>query len=60
MSEIIWETPTTNSYSIIETFKDANNSKDIVDFYPSPTFQGSKNGYVFTTGTKGTGYYIDL
>lgn len=28
-------------------------------FYPTPTFIGYRDGYVFTTGIYGTGYYID-
>ena len=28
-------------------------------FVPSPEFRGSKTGYKFTTGNKGTGYYKD-
>lgn len=28
-------------------------------FIPSPTFQGPKPGYVFSTGKHGTGYYLD-
>ena len=27
-------------------------------FYPSQIFQGSKPGYVFTTRSSGTGYYL--
>ena len=28
-------------------------------FYPSPYFRGGYQGYVFTTGHHGTGYYMD-
>lgn len=30
-----------------------------IDFYPSPTFQESKKGFVFKLGNKGQGYYRD-
>ncbi len=31
--------------------------EEIEDFVPASTFQGKKEGYVFKTGSKGTGYY---
>jgi len=30
-----------------------------LEFIPSDTFRGAKEGYVFKNGDMGTGYYID-
>jgi len=30
-----------------------------IDFIPSDTFRGAKEGYVFKNGDMGIGYYID-
>ena len=35
----------------------ANKNND--DFMESKTFNGERKGYVFKTGGKGTGYYVD-
>lgn len=43
-----------NSGRLLEVSGDNEES-----FLPSKTFQGSRAGYVFTTGVKGTGYYVD-
>ena len=32
---------------------------DGADYIPAETFSGSKLGYVFQSGTQGTGYYKD-
>lgn len=37
--------------------KVANKKKE--DFMESKTFNGERKGYVFKTGAKGTGYYVD-
>jgi len=34
-------------------------NKNVDDFMESKTFNGERKGYVFKTGTKGTGYYVD-
>ena len=36
---------------------DANKKEE--DFMESKTFNGERKGYVFKTGGKGTGYYVD-
>ena len=32
---------------------------NFVEFEPSDTFKGHKNGYVFKKGNRGLGYYLD-
>lgn len=34
-------------------------NKKVDDFIESKTFNGERKGYVFKTGGKGTGYYVD-
>ena len=36
-----------------------HSSAEVLSFFPSASFQGAKEGYVFTTGQDGTGYYTD-
>ncbi len=54
MSEVIWEISTTNNYTITKSI-----IGDTVFFFASSSFQGSRKGYIFTTGINGTGYYLD-
>jgi hypothetical protein len=37
----------------------SNKSKDETSFIPSKIFLGPKKGMYFSTGDRGTGYYID-
>jgi ribosome biogenesis protein UTP30 len=41
----------------LTTKKELNEKRD---FMPSPSFKGSKSGYVFRKGPKGLGYYVDI
>jgi len=40
---------------VVETMDNQDNSS----FIPSETFTGEKNGYIFTLGDNGQGYYRD-
>jgi len=56
---ITWETPTTDNYSKDFGYYDGDSPIDKMYFYSSPTFNGEHKGFVFTTGSNGTGYYIE-
>jgi hypothetical protein len=47
--DIVWVNTTENTEPI----------QELKYFYPSQTFTGELNGYIFTTGINGTGYYKD-
>ena len=42
------------------TIEEEENVECDEDFVPASTFQGKKEGYVFKTGSKGTGYYTNI
>ncbi|KAK3253666.1 hypothetical protein CYMTET_37088 [Cymbomonas tetramitiformis] len=39
--------------------KQARSAGDLPPFVPSPSFEGAQAGYYFSTGAKGTGYYLE-